>query len=340
MLRALAEKNKLKLPPPAHAASLAAMLKELPPFVLDMGRAPQKYVRVSLAAPPAALAPGEPVAVTVTLENVSASPLPVGQGGLLSPTVYLSLTFAGAVEMQLPDLTPVRLPCPKYLPPGGKVSTVVRVDIGPAEQALMAHPLGEIKLTVAALLDPLEDPKKKKLVSSVPAVKVAPVVITRTPLFDTSGEETAAKYALAYIVRRDLKKGTLPVRLRAARQTASLLAHNDLVAAGKAKAVFPKTLTRPMLLAMVRAFLRSPSAAVRAEMLSALHHVELDPTAIALLAAVVEDSEAVVRMRLIELLAAKRTRGHRTLLDLFAQDADPLVRDMASAVGSAKRADD
>jgi len=39
-----------------------------------------------------------------------------------------------------------------------------------------------------------------------------------------------------------------------------------------------------------------------------------------------------VRLRLIDLLAAKRTSGHETLLDYFARDDDPLVRQIAAAL--------
>ena len=101
---------------------------------------------------------------------------------------------------------------------------------------------------------------------------------------------------------------------------------------GRAKAVHPEVVTRPVLRAMLRACLQSPSPTVRAEMLSALRDVELDAMAISLLAAVVDDKNPIVRARLIELLSAKQTRGHATLLDHFARDSDPLVREMAVAV--------
>ena len=276
-----------------------------------------------------ARSPGEPVVVKVVLENTSSAPIPVGQGGLFAPTVYLSLAMSGATDLSLPDLTPVRLPCPKYLKPGAKVDVTVRVDVGAAGEALALEPLGEIKLVVSGLLDPLDD--HRRLVSAVPTVELKPVTIIRKPLFDTAGKAVAAQYALAYIVR-DLQKGTLARQLRAARQTGSLLGRTMLVENGKVRAVFPDVVTRPVLLAMMRAFLQSPTPAVRAEMLSALRNVQLDALGISLLGAIVSDPDPIVRMRLVELLAAKRTPGYRTWRRHFARDRDPLVRDMAEAV--------
>ena len=45
-----------------------------------------------------------------------------------------------------------------------------------------------------------------------------------------------------------------------------------------------------------------------------------------------ETAEVDVRLRLIELRAGKRTRGHETLLELFAKDPDASVREMAAAL--------
>ena len=71
-------------------------------------------------------------------------------------------------------------------------------------------------------------------------------------------------------------------------------------------------------------------------MLAALHHVPLDEQIIGLLAPCIEDRSAVVRMRLVELLVAKRTKGYKTILDLYAADRDRHVRDMASVLAGGK----
>lgn len=325
-LAALAADNKMPLPPAPDVEALRGVLKQEPAHVLEMGLAPERFVTVNLTALRGELAVGEPVEITVELENTSTQPVPLGRWGLFDPVVFLSVSVNGQGKAELPNLVSVPLPAPKYLAPGEKVSQTARVDVGAAEQLLADRPLADLKLTVTAMVDPLQ--AGQEMFSSVPDLKVAPVTIRRKPLFDAAGGQLAARYALGYIVR-DLRQGDPPTRLRAARQTAALLAHVRRVEMGNAQAVFPEVLTKPVLLSMTRAFLQADSPLVRAEMLAALHQVPLDRRIISLMGGRVEDDSPLVRLRLIELLAGQRTPGHEGLLDLYAKDSDELVREMA-----------
>ena len=333
-LQAVADAHKVKLPPPAHAETLKTLLAELEPSVLAMGRSPEKFVRVSLAPAQEAARPGEPVAVTVTLTNTSDQTVPLGPRGLLNPTVLLNVGLEGDVQAKLPELTLASLPAPKYLPAGQSVSQTVRVDLGGVEELLAEHPLGDVKIVVDGMVDPLE--QAGKLFSSAPAVKIAPIAIRRAALVDPSAGKDEAYRALGYIVR-DLKRGSPAEKLRAARQTGSLLACVRLGELGLAKPPHGETIAKPVLLSMMRACLQAPEAEVRAEMIAALQHVRLDGQIIGLLSGNIEDRSGLVRMRLVELLAGKRTDGHQTLLDLYTNDLDPQVREMTAAVKKAEQ---
>ncbi|MCK4625337.1 MAG: HEAT repeat domain-containing protein, partial [Phycisphaerae bacterium] len=265
----------------------------------------------------------------VTIRNISKHPVGLGIGGLFNPSIFLSVSAEGPARATLPNLTLITLPSPKYLEAGKEVSQTIRVDVGELDDLLASWPMAEVKLSISALLDPLQD--GEKLFSSVPGIKIAPVTIRRAALFDVSGLEKSARFALGYIVR-DLQQGSPAQQMRAVRQTASLLGYVCRSETGKAKPILPKVITRPILLSMTRAFLESPSPVVRSEMLAALHHVDLNAQIISLMGPRIQDTDSMVRMRLIELLAVKRTRGHRTLLDLFAVDSDELVREMAKAL--------
>ena len=332
-LAAVASKHKVALPPVPHAKQLRDVQAKLPADVFQIGRFPERLVSITLAAAANRVAPGEPIAVTLELKNVSQHRLTLGPDGLFTPVVFLSLDVEGAAKTALPNLTAAHLPAPRYLPPGQSVRQRVRLDVGPAQTFLMAHPIADLKLTVSAILDPLQ--RGDKVTSSAPGVKIPPVEIERAGFLKASADETAVRYALAYIVR-DLKQDDLPAQLRAARLTASLLGYVRNAEQAKTEAVFPKVLTKPILLSMTRAFLRAPSALVRAEMLAALQHVDLDKRIIALMGPNVEDPSPLVRMRLIELLAGQRTEGHETLLEVFAKDPDAAVREMAAAFGREK----
>ena len=328
-LKAVAAASKVKLPPVPYAQKMKNALAELPAHLLEMGRYPERFVRVKLIATKTKVAPCEFVAVTVVMQNISKHPVPVGLAGLFNPSVFLSVEVEGPVKANFPDLTLMTLPMPKYLEAGKEVSQTIRVDVGEVEDLLASWPTAEVKLSISALLDPLQD--GKKLFSSAPGIKITPVAIRRAPLFDVSGGEKSARFALGYIVR-DLKQGSPAEQMRAARQTASLLGYVCRSEVGKTKPVLPKVLTRPILMSMTKAFLEARSPVVRAEMLAALRYVDLDAQIISLMGPRIQDADAMVRMRLIELLATKRTKGCRTLLDHFAADSDELVREMAKAL--------
>ena len=332
-LAAIAAKHGVQLPARADAEAMLQAMGDLPAHAAEVGRFPERFVEAKLTAPREQVRLAEPIEVILELRNVSKLPIPLGQEGLFSPVVLLDLTVEGDLEASFPSLISEQLPAPKYLAPGQKVSRTVRVDVGSAERLLMTNPLATLKLTIAATLDPLQD--GRRLVSSVPGVNVLSVTIQRKALFAAQADKETVERSLGGIVR-ELQQGTPALQARAAWRTAALVALARRVELGEVKTPLPAGLNKPILLSMARAHIRSRSSLARAEMLAALHHVTLDEHIIALLAPCIEDRSGLVRMRLIELLAAKKTRGRETLLDLFANDPDREVGEMASVFRGGK----
>ncbi len=325
----VAKAKGIQLPPAADAAAMVRLLDAQPAAVLGMAANPEKYVRVRLTSARRQVAPGEPIEVTLEVANLSDQPVPLGQWGLIEPVAFLSVEIAGRSRKQFPNLSSVALPAPRYLAAGQSVKLTVRMDIGPVEQFLTDRPLEAFDLTIQAVVDPIQ--VGGKLRSATPQLKVSALQVRRTALFDRSGGEAAAKRALGLIVR-DLRRGDLATKIAAARKTASLLCHARKAEMGKATAVFPRVLTKGIALSLTRAFLQADDPVVRAEMLAALHLVDLDSRIISLTAPCVADSDPLVRFRLIELLAAKGTPGRRPLLKMFARDDDEMVRRMATVL--------
>ena len=330
-LRRTIEENKLALPAGPDRARLKGILGKEGTSTFEMGKAPEKFLALKLTSVRAKVRPGEPVVVRIELENISAQSVPLGERGVLKPTVFLGVAVKGEASRRwdFPHLLSAELPAPRYLAPGHGAALSLRVDVGEVERVLMTHPLESLTITVTPMLDPIW--LGRKLYSSSPGIKAAPVIIQREPLFGLSGGAGAARAALGRIVQ-DLRRGDLTARMRAARQTAALLAHVRATELGKARPLLPGVLNKPVLLSMTGAFLRDGTPLVRAEMLSALGFVPLEEPIIALTAPCVQDASGLVRGRLIELLAGQRTRGHETLLKLYRRDSDRFVRDMAAAV--------
>lgn len=329
----LAALHNVKFPPDKQAQPMRKAVDELPGYLFVMGQHPERFVKVRLTAPRPTVRLGEPIFLEVSIENTSERTIALGQRGLFCPTVFLTIEIDGDEKLSQPDLIPVAIPCPKYFGPGKKVSTRVRIDAGRAGKVLFENPFADVKIIVSGKVDLLE--LGGKLFTSVPGVKVAAVRVVRSAVIKRDSDEKSARYALGRIVR-DLKRGTLAQKVRAAWQCASLLGYIRRVERAKTRPVFSSVITKPILLSMTRAFLQTDEPVVRAEMLLALQNVDLDSQIISLMGRCIEDPSPLVRMRLIELLVVKKTRGYKTILSYLSYDRDELVKAMIKALAGQK----
>ena len=334
----LARKHKVAPPDLPGRDGVREAVAALQAGCLDMGLWPEKFLSVTLTASGDRLAPGEAIAVTAKLTNTSAVRVRVGDWGLLSPRVQLTVRVwgpggdaAAAAESIL-----ARWPAPLYLEPGRSVTRRARVDLGAVGAYLAHHPLEELTLTVTGLPDPVAT--GGKVGSWLPTVPVAPVKIVRAALLGRLAPAGAGRWGEIYRetqleIVRDIRRGPAARRMRAARQVGSLLAAVRDVELKKTKwpAGLEKIVTKPMLLSMMRALLRDRSPVVRAEMLAALQAVSLGKHILQLLSEVIEDSSPLVRLRVVELIGASGTSGRETIVDYLAQDRSETVRLMASA---------
>ena len=330
----LAEKWKINFPPLKQAEMMRKAVDNLPEHLFTMGRYPEKFVKVQLTTIKPVVRLAEPIVVEVSLKNISKYTIAVGQQGLFCPTVFLTIDIKGNEKLFLSNFMPVILPSPKYLKPGEKVSTKVRVDVGEVEKALLKNPFVNKRIKISGKVDLLE--LGGKMFSSVPRVQVPTAEVLYSSILTTGADEKAARYALGYIVR-DLKRGTLVEKIRAARQCGAILGYVRRVERGKAKPIFPAVITKPILLSMTRAFLQADEPVIRAEMLLALHNVDLDSKIISLTARCIEDPSPLVRMRLIELLVVKKTRGYKTILSYLSYDRNRFVKEMTKALSSVRK---
>ena len=283
----------------------------------------------------AEVAPGEAISVRATLTNTGPVDVVLDEGSLTSPVMSLRVTVAGR-EAAFTDLPLLSWRAPHSLEPGKSLSAEMRIDLGSLALYLASRPLETVALEVNGLLGPVQ--LGESFESSVPKVVVPPARIVRRGLIESFGLDPAGDWpktyrlSLGYVVR-DMKRGSLRQRLRAARQVGSLLTlvrnvelHTQRLKAGQVGAV-----TKPVLLTMLRVVLEDNSPAVRAEMVAALEHVTLDGSILPLLGPVIEHPSPLVRLRVAELMGASGIQANRTVLDYLAQDKDELVRAMAEA---------
>jgi tetratricopeptide (TPR) repeat protein len=334
-LLAVADKNKVTIPPAKGAEEAGRLAQGFDKTCLEMTLQPEKFLAVELKAQQQDVACGQGLVVRVALKNIGPVDIPLGEQGLLRPQMALS-AMVGAenkVVARTTRLPMVIWPAPRYLRPNEVIQASVQVDVVELAAALKQRPLEDLGVLVVGSLDP-----QPKGGNSLPTVRIEPARLIRKGLLGDFNRVEAGQWVQAYRLALgrivgDLKRGTLTERVLAARRTAALLAMTGEIQAGRAEppTQLAASIDRRVILSMMRAILADPSPVVRQEMISSLIHLDLDPTAMGLLAPAVEDPAPMVRCRLVELLAVGKSPGYSTIVDLLAKDSDELVREMAKA---------
>jgi tetratricopeptide (TPR) repeat protein len=337
-VRNLLAKSNIAIPPHPDAEGVRKAFEQFDKRFLDMGHHPEKYLSVTMRAVTDPWQPGQGVEIEATLTNRGDVPLPLGSQELIKPAMTLEAVAPGLSQERFTGLPMVIWPAPKYLAPGASVRTVVRLDVGSLEYFLARHPLDDVTLTVTATLDLVQQGRKRE--SSVPTVQINPLTLRRQNLLDALNrgpslpQDQAYPYALR-VIMTDLVRGTLPQRMRAARQLGELVTLARDIQLYKARLPDPLKgiFNKPVLLAMVKKAIQDPSEAVRAEMLAALDQAQVDDSLVAVVLPAAQDASPLVRFRLVELLGASGLRTQEKTLEQLALDNNPQVRQMAWAFG-------
>jgi len=330
------------LTPAAESGKIATLISAADTACLAMAIDPNKFVTVTLeSVDGTTLAPGQDLALAVTLTNVSTVPVPLGRRGLLEPIVALNVTAKATGKgrgRKYDNLPPTVWPAPRYLQPGKKLRTVVHLDVDLFGRLLATTPLTEYALTVTATVAPAKP--FGRVMTSIPALKVEPLKIVRTDVLGTFDRAKADLWPAQYTkalgaIGAGLKHADPKRRVVAARQVASLLALVRAIERLSARAPKPLTglLKKPPLLLLLRQALNDPSYAVRAETIAAMANVSLDRHIRPMVAASANDSHPLVRFRVAELLGVSRAVGVTTTMRALAADKNDLVAAMAKAFG-------
>lgn len=342
-LQALAARLAVRIPPP-DCSELNKIVDAFTPELRELAKAPDKSLLVSVEPISPVIVPGEPLLVKATLANQGKLPVPLGENGMCNPVLGFKVSAPDYAQAVFNDLPLAIWPTPRALAPGQSLTCQVRLDVAALEAFLEAHVLDDLTLQVDCTLSPVQQGDQMR--PWLASIKVEPLKIVRAGLmgqFDRQKKEAwapAYQLMLGYLVR-DMKRGDLPRRMRAASQTGMLLAMARNVELGKVDPpeMLRGVLTRPVLMRMMTEVLSDATPAVRAEMLNAMNDTALDDTLLQLLSPYVGDVSPLVRFRMAELIGRSGTPGAETLIQMFLRDGDELVRAMASAfrkIGAAK----
>lgn len=337
MLAATAKKYDITIPPAKDSASVAARVEKFDPRYLQMGLEPEKFIRITVAPARKTTALCEPIFVNATLENISSLPVSVDAWGLLDRQLGLEVLL-GDRTVSFASMPMLIWPSPRYLQPKQKVIASARLDVGEIARFLANYPLLPIALRVHPIVSPVSftpnrPGAKPRVISGLEPMKLQPITVHQDGLL--ASEATGAEQynqALANL-RKALAEGDLQARVLSARRIAALLAWMRDVGNGRASVpqVIRPVMNEKYVLGLMGMALRDKSDVVRAEMITALQYADMGSAMLNEVGLVVDDPSPLVRFRVAELIGASGTKGSRTLIDMYAKDADPCVRTMARA---------
>ncbi len=333
-LAAMAAKYAVELPPLKGSAEARQLVEQFDMRYLELGLAPEKFIKLELKAVKDRVLPCEPVEIRVVLSNVGAIDLPLGEWGIVDPQMSLSVMLPG-VKDAFVNLPIGDWPAPRYLAPGQSIQTTIDINTGEVQDFLSSRPVEDLRVVVSGVLNPVQ--YGEKFYSSLPKVAITPATIIRTNLLNDFNPDKLEDWKQAYeqtlgVMLHNLRHGTEAQKMLTARQISSLLLMASRWEQNRLEIQRPLTtvISRPVLLSMMREAMKDRQPVVRAQMLAAMQDVPLTDKALSLLADWVQDPSPLVRMRMAELLGASGLPGQSPVLEFLASDADENVRAMAS----------
>jgi tetratricopeptide (TPR) repeat protein len=135
--------------------AVQAELDRFPQEWLDVTERPDQFYALRAQAMKVSHQLGEPVLVRVTLQNLQEYPITIDPRGLLRPDLWFDAQVRGPMQQTLTGIAYDRLGQRTVLGAQESISQVVRVDRGPAAEALARAPLQFIPMFFSVVTNPL-----------------------------------------------------------------------------------------------------------------------------------------------------------------------------------------
>jgi tetratricopeptide (TPR) repeat protein len=273
--------------------------------------------------------PGRPLMITAVLSNVGATPVPLGEWGLISPRAVITVHVeADDGRIKAEARVPVVWAAPQLLEAGKSLRQQVSLEVPEIAAVLANRPLDEVTLTVGAIIDPVE--RRGLLAPAIKSLQVQPLAVHRKALLENFAPEAYER------TLSNLDKAVRGGDEAAAGQAATIITQlATLIQTPEADR--PLSSSRSMtdlrdarVMELLRYCLQEAAAAVRIKTLEHLGHMALSDRICKMMAPCLAHADPAVRAWAIDLLCREDATRFRDILAAFAQhDADPLVRQLA-----------
>lgn len=314
-----------EIPRPTLSAEEEAALEAFDERLLAFPRNPTQFAHLTVEFEGQPFSAIAPTRAWFALHNVGGFALLLGKQAMLDPEVALSISVDGDYRREFPAYFRTDLGRQPVLAPGALVQVGEIIDTGPLRRLLFSAPQAELRIRVNVRVSPLLKPdgtwttRYGGWAFNLPEVRRSALVVT-SDRFQRWLEDTRARDAA--------------VRLPALLQLLRLYIERQRLDAKDFEYVAVRVNPERFRGVLVR-HCWDRDRMVRLHLLSALRWAHLDDEWIGQLAALVDDSDWVVRLTAARLLASQQGPAALPVLRQMAgTDADDLVRQLAGALAT------
>jgi tetratricopeptide (TPR) repeat protein len=305
------------LVPGPVAEQLTLELAKFPRDWMSIIDQPQQFYSIRVEPVDAALKPGDPVLLRITLTNISDYDLTVGTDGIIHPGLWMDAQLRGADQRMLPSEAFDRITKRLVLPARQSMSQVVRLDTSELTGILLYSPQKYFQVGAMCMTNPIT-------INGQITNGPAGYRVEMTRLIEREGEPYTSADVFQS-VEKALQSGTAAEKVSALELMATYYNELSQVNNQQAKELATHFADR------IRSATADADASVRGWALYVLSLLTTDKDLPVVLHAMMQDPgwEA----RLLAPVVVELKGAPKSLVKPLENDSDPLVKKLAVAVG-------
>jgi tetratricopeptide (TPR) repeat protein len=325
----LAEHGGEYVPPIDPDLTLAVLRNNFGPTAVPTFEAPQKMISVQLNLRGSKFPYASKFGGSVAITNNSSEPLVISDHGLFTGNIRIDANVTGDINKKIPNLVSLRTRPTSPVGPGQSIFIPVRLVTGQLRKLLSTYPQAFLDIEFTVYIDPVTN--DHGVTNRLPGIEPAKIVASR-PGTELTGRFLRNRF-------NSLSNGRQGQKIRTAQLFTGLLAEQQAMAQREPLYKFMYADWMPELLksALVHN-LAGDDWVAKVHTMTAMLSLPLDYQLINALAENLNDSHWPTRLMALYLLAKKQDASFKKVLDWTAEyDSNLLVRDMAIALGAARR---
>ena len=266
----------------------------------------------------------------LVITNKSVEPFKINDNCMIKGNIRIDAKITGDIEKTIPELITMKTTPSEIVGPDRSFVINLNMVSGELKKTLMAHPQASLDITFTAYIDPVED-KNGLIVNRLTNIKPAEITVKR-PAVELSPDFLQNRFS-------SLARGKQGQKINICRLFIGLLMEQQAMANRPPmyKYMYGEWMPK-MLKSAIISNLTSDDWIVRTNSLAAICDLKLDYQLMDVVSGNLNETHWPTRMMALMILKNASGQKFDTVLDWTAKhDPNPMVREMAIALGAAKQ---